>query len=290
MLGRNYIHPTAKIAAGFKMGVENTICAGVTIEGFCGSPCDIEIGDCNIINENVRIIVGPGKFRLGDWGKIHQDTALLGPGNLTIGHNVWIGQSSWLDCRGGLTLGNGVRLGTHTNIWTHMAACELIEGALLFGEKPTVIEDEVWLAGNNVTVNPGLTLHRRSIALAHSLISHDMEANVVYAGSPARFTTLTGYKSVTIDQKYEMMLKWAVEFAENNSNVHVKDTGSFIRIAGWGDELLICRHMPEFPFDNVTYFDLSTKTYTKLLTDLEMAFYKSIYSYKARFIPCTKEA
>ena len=137
----NKIDSTAKIAVGVKLGRNNVIKAGVVIEGFCGSYCDVEIGDCNEIHEGVRILVGPGKVRMGDWNKIHKDTTILGTNDFIIGHNVWIGQCSYFDCRGGIKVGNNVVFGYHSTVWSHVAAGELIEGCLLEAYNHTVIED-----------------------------------------------------------------------------------------------------------------------------------------------------
>lgn len=50
---------------------------------------------------------------------------------------------------------------------------------------PVVIEDKVWL-GEHVCVLPGVRIGRGSIVAAGAVVTHDLPANVIAAGVPAR--------------------------------------------------------------------------------------------------------
>ncbi|EHM32411.1 Putative acetyltransferase [Enterococcus faecium E4453] len=50
---------------------------------------------------------------------------------------------------------------------------------------PIVIEDGSWI-GANVTVIPGVTIHKGAIVAAGSVVVKDCEENALYAGVPAK--------------------------------------------------------------------------------------------------------
>lgn len=50
---------------------------------------------------------------------------------------------------------------------------------------PVRIEDNVWIGGN-VTICPGITIDENSVVGAGSVVIHDIPANSIAAGNPAR--------------------------------------------------------------------------------------------------------
>ena len=275
----NEIHPTAKIGKNVRLGRFNRIGAGVSIEG------DVVIGDCNEINENVRMI-GPGPIHIGDWNKIHNNALLMGGKSLTMGHNCWIGQNTVLDGTGELEIGNGVIAGMYSQIWTHVSKGEQIEGCNLLAFRPTKIEDEVWLVGSCI-VGSGLTLGVRSIAMIGSVLTKDTLPHTVYAGVPAKRTGLNFYKPIPLDEKFGLMVTWCEEFCEywNGPRYYnIYDDVIQLGDSRYGETLYIAKSS-DFYHSVATVLYLNTKTYTKRLGRLERDFLKFLLGNKARFIP-----
>ena len=278
----NLIHPTAVIDPGVELGDYNTIGKNVFIKGFKDSPCKVTIGDCNQIHDDVRIQLP--EMVMGDWNVLHNHTFIGGDKALKMGHNCWVGQNSVLDSTGTLTIGNGVRIGMYSQVWSHAASAEEIEGCTLFAIRPTVIKDEVWLVGS-CFVGSGVTLGYRSICLPGAIVTKDTEPLKVYAGAPAKEKEgLSYYKPVSISEKYVMMAQWAKEFCEKT-----KDTIGFytdrITIRRGKMVLVITTGVEYNPDPEVTTFSVADKMYTKRLTELERDFYKFLFGHRSRFLP-----
>jgi len=288
----NIIEPSSQIIADIQIGSHNYIGKNVLITSFTNdNPGPVSIGDCNYIHDNTRILIGTEGVSIGDWNVFHNNMLVMGDLRLEIGHNCWFGQNTILDSTGGLHIGNGVRVGMYSQIWTHVASGELIEGCTLFAKRKTVIEDDVWLVGSCV-VGSGLTLKYRSICLIGSLLTKDTEPTKVYGGAPAKLIeSMDPWKPVSLNEKFEMMHQWSVQFVEHsNENVDLvfDPEKHFIKIIhnDRRESLYIGTEIKNIKLDNsITYFNLQDKTYTKRLTHLERKFYKFIYGHKARFLP-----
>lgn len=285
--GTNHIHPTAKIGENVILGSYNVIGKNVVIEGFKDKSGIISLGDCNIINENTRILAGEEGITIGDWNVFHNNMLVMAEMKMSIGHNCWFGQNTILDATGGLEIGNGVRVGMYSQIWTHVASGELIEGCTLFGKRMTVIEDDVWLVGSCI-VSSGITLGQRGTFLIGSNITKSTEPRKVYAGSPAKLMEkLAFYRIISIEEKISLMKLWVKEYSQCNPHVQYSESQDnmelfFINSA----EKLIFIKDGDMPFnEDVSIFNLTTKRYTKTLNVLERDFYRFIYNHKARFIP-----
>lgn len=285
----NSIHPTARISSLTRLGNYNQVGANVVIEGYKGEEGPIEIGDCNRIGANTRILVGTGGFKLGDWGVIHNDVLALGQGPKRIGHNFWVGQHALLDSTGGLEIGDGVRVGAYSQVWTHVASGELIEGCTLFASRPTVIEDEVWLVGSCI-VGSGRKLGRRSVCLIGSNVTRDTIDGLVYAGNPAVLCEkIRAWKPVSLAEKLDMMEAWMLEFVASRPDTEVRRGSNWVTVtqSDYAAQLVFDAGGDlEVPYPS-THFNLTTKRYTKRLTELERDAYRFLYGHKARFVPAT---
>lgn len=284
----NQIDISANISDNVILGKHNVIGKNVVIQGFKEKGGIIQIGDCNIINDNTRIVIGSGGLLIGDWNVFHNNMLVMGEKRMEIGHNCWFGQNTILDSTGGLIIENGVRVGMYSQIWTHVASGELIEGCTLFGERETLIQDDVWLVGSCI-VSSGVTVGKRGVYLIGSNITKNTEPYRVYAGNPAKIMDkLSFYKEMELDEKLRMMHNWVVEFTLINPEyTYEKLEKQIIIKTNLSDEKLIilANNLTRDTNIGISYFSLSSKTYIKTLSELERNFYKFIYNNKARFIP-----
>jgi acetyltransferase-like isoleucine patch superfamily enzyme len=284
-MNTNEIHETAKIHPNVVIGNYNKIGKNVEII-ILNDNCFAFIGDNNIINDNTRIIIN-GKVNIGDWNVFHNNMLIMAEDFISIGHNCWFGQNTILDGAGGLEIGNGVRVGMYSQIWTHVASGELIEGCNLFAKRKTIIEDEVWLVGSCV-VSSGLTLRKRSTALINSVLTKNTEPNKAYAGSPAKLLeNVNFYNPISLDEKFNLLINWLSQFVKNNKNVNLKHYDNEIILFDTINlnEIVFTKELNKIKQLNKSIFYLVDKTYNKTNNKLEREVYKFLYANKARFTP-----
>jgi acetyltransferase-like isoleucine patch superfamily enzyme len=290
--GDNFIHPSAEIYSEVKLGRFNSIGRGVVIAAFKGgSSGPIQFGDCNIIHDYTRILVGPGGIAIGDWNVFHNNMLVVGGQGIRIGHNCWFGQNTILDGSGGLHVGNGVRVGMYSQLWTHVASGELIEGCTLFAHRATTIEDDVWLVGSCI-VSSGVTVGRRTVCLIGSNVTKDTLRQRVYAGSPARLMeSMSAYRPVDAQERLRLMTSWLEDFrsrATGSDSLVIDSSTEFVRIATTDRRDCLVFTLGEFHGHidpHTSYFDLLAKSYRKRLSELERSVYRYLYDHKARFLP-----
>ena len=111
-----------------------------------------------------------GYLRIGPGTRLNHRVEIDYSGGVTIGSNVWISQN--------------VLIETHDHVITSEPKRDWrIE------TRPLEIEDEVWI-GANAIILPGVTrIGRAAIVGAGAVVTKDVPAGVVVAGSPARIVT-----------------------------------------------------------------------------------------------------
>lgn len=107
---------------------------------------------------------------------------------LVIGDETWIGQQCFLHAAGGLTIGRQVGIGPGVKILTSQheeaeRAVAIFNAPLSF--RPVVIEDGADL-GVGAIVLPGVTIGRGAQIGAGAVVTRDVPAYAIAAGSPAR--------------------------------------------------------------------------------------------------------
>ncbi len=100
-----------------------------------------------------------------------------------------------------ITIGNyarfahGVIILTHDYSWSVLKKLPQKGGAVLGGQAPVVIGNNVFV-GMNAIITKGVTIGDNVVIGAGSVVTHDCQSNSVYAGSPAK-------KIMTIEEFYE---------------------------------------------------------------------------------------
>lgn len=248
------------------IGKNTFIEPSASIRGVSGNARSIRIGDNCYIGEYVQIICDD--FSLGDYSKIHHHTNIHGYLPCKIGHNAWIGQYSIIDSIGGTTIGNNCGIGAHSQLWSHIKYGDTLEGCRFLSEKPLQIGNDVWFVGHCI-VSP-IVAEDKSMAMVGSVITKDMKYNEIYAGSPAKsISDKVGFQfqQVSIEEKLQKM------------NTYLKEFGSTTKIK-------IVSSIDEVNFeDDISYFDVSSRKYKKVLSDEEIRFMKFLLPAKAKFVP-----
>jgi acetyltransferase-like isoleucine patch superfamily enzyme len=253
------------------VGINTIIEPTVTIRGISGNAKKIVIGDNCYIGHDVRIICD--EFEIGDYSKIQHHTNIHGYKPCKIGHNAWIGQYCIIDSIGGTTIGNNCGIGAHSQLWSHIKYGDTLEGCRFLSSLPLEIGNDVWFVGHCI-VSP-IKAEDKSMALVGSVITKEMKYNQIYAGSPAKnITSKVGeqFSFVSIEDKKKKMLEYLNMFKPNSNTIRIVDT------------------IEDFMFeDNITYFNVTTREYTKKLNEEEIQFMKFLLPDKAKFTPCKKE-
>ncbi|WP_346883670.1 DapH/DapD/GlmU-related protein [uncultured Algibacter sp.] len=252
---------------------QNTIIEeSAIIRGVNGNAKTINIGDNCYIGKNVQIICDD--FSLGDYSKLHHNTNVHGYLPCKIGHNAWIGQYSIIDSIGGTTIGNNCGIGAHSQIWSHVKFGDTLEGCRFLSEKEMIIGNDVWFVGHCI-VSP-ITAQDKSMALVGSVVTKNMNYNEIYAGSPAKsLSDKIGYqfKEVSIDEKFGKMTKYLNSWNKYSESIKIVESLSDI----------------DFNNSDISFFNVSNRTYTKRGSNEEVEFMKFLLPEKAKFTPIILE-
>jgi acetyltransferase-like isoleucine patch superfamily enzyme len=238
---------------------------GALITGKGGPAQRVVLGDFSFVGRNT--VVRVPDFRLGDYTKLNAYSFLHGKEPMAIGRNCWIGGHCVLDSQGGLTVADNVGIGAQSQVWTHIAFGDIVEGSRFHSTRPMHLGEDSWLVGHCI-LSP-VRVGDRSMALVGSVVTRDMEPNHVYAGVPAKdVTDKVGpqFERRTLERKVEVLAGLIAEF----EGAHPTHRGR-IRIAqeSAGEE------------EGITYLDPDTRTYRQTLSQAEVTFFQ-------HFVPLVK--
>ena len=244
-----------------KIGKNVFISDSAIIRGINGNAKKINIGDNTFIGDNVQIIID--EFEIGDYCKIHHHTNIHGYKPLKVGHNAWIGQGTIIDSIGGVYIGNNCGIGAYSLLWSHIRYGDPFEGCNYESENELKIGNDVWFVGHCI-VSPIVALDK-SMALVGSVITKNMDYNSIYGGSPA--INLTNkikpqFRKLTLDEKWGIMRSFKLP-----KNVKLIDNDFDIKN------------------NEVSYFNIDKRMYTKRNTDEEVLFMKDLQKKLIKFIP-----
>ena len=231
----------------------------------------IVLGDKSFLGADGHAITG-GLF-VGDYTRLHNHIFIHGPGEIHIGHNGWVGGHCVLDGQGGLFIDDNVGVGAQSQLWSHMQFGDVLAGCRWFSKKSLVIEQDVWFVGHCI-VSP-IRAYRRSMALAGSVVTRDMEENHVYAGVPARDVT-SNMGPQFVDSPPEVRMDRMKQYLEEFYAAHPEfRERTLLPVLKYDDRLDA----------GITQFHLMDRTYTRRRTDQELEFLSWVTPVKAKFLP-----
>jgi acetyltransferase-like isoleucine patch superfamily enzyme len=149
------------------------------------------IGDHVTIRQNVELRVhGHAALQIGDRVRIDRGVRVLASNQATVslGADTRIGLYSVFNGGDSISIGQKCLISGHVYLQTSMhrhAAGKFIQEQG-YDHAPIILEEDVWL-GAHVLILPGCTLSRGAIVGSNSVVTKDVSANTVVAGSPARF-------------------------------------------------------------------------------------------------------
>lgn len=255
-------------------------------------PGRVTLGDYCSIGPGVKLVCSGGDVSIGDWTTLHDHCLVLSGDGVSIGSHCWFGQNCVVDGSGGITIGRGVRVGMYSQLWSHVASGEQIEGCTLFGERPVVIEDDVWLVGSCIVAS-GVTLGRRTVALIGSNITKSWPPGSVLAGTPAASKPgLSFYKDITLDEKWTLLTVW-LRSAITEIEIHVEVKSPDVLLVhspadSNGHQVAFVRDVKKASLLRAQRGDLTVcciedKSYNKRLNSTEQRLLKFLAGNKARF-------
>ncbi len=277
-----------KVVGAGRVKVGHRSVVADSVQFIFASEGSVTIGDYCRIGDGVKFVVTSGDVVIGDWTTLHDSCLVLSTAGVDIGQHGWFGQNTVIDGSGGMTIGNGVRVGMYSQLWSHVAAGEQIEGCTLYGFRPVTISDNVWLVGSCIVAS-GVSLGERLVALIGSNITKSFAAGTVIAGSPASVKeNLSFYRPIALPEKMDLLDRWLREFAADQQLAFSSAEGR-IALRDGRDQILFvaCENDARMEAGrdcSSTICCVENKTYTKRLTDLEYSVLRSLSSNKARFV------
>ncbi len=106
--------------------------------------------------------------------------------NIEIGENFYSNHNLIILDADKVVFGDNVLVGPNCAIYTstHPFNADLREKGVLY-TKPVLVGNNVWICGN-VTILPGVKIGDNSVIGAGSVVSKDVPANVIAAGTPCK--------------------------------------------------------------------------------------------------------
>ncbi len=104
--------------------------------------------------------------------------------NITVGEGVFINACCHFQDHGGVTIGDGSQIG-HNVVFATLNHFMEPEKRKMSYSAPIILGKNVWV-GSNVTILQGVTIGDNSVIGAGAVVAHDIPANAVAVGVPAK--------------------------------------------------------------------------------------------------------
>lgn len=152
----------------------------------------LNIGSHFKLGEGSRLFVN-ANWNFGDDVKIETNCSIFtrephGSGKLIIGQGSHIGDFTIIDLVEDVLIGREVAIGPNCILYTHdHVYIDKLKPAWKGGivSNPIIIEDGAWI-GSGVTILPGVTIGKRAVVAAGSVVTKNIDAETIWGGIPAK--------------------------------------------------------------------------------------------------------
>ena len=135
-------------------------------------------------------VEGRGCLKMGDRVSVNEHCHVVCSGRLILGADVGINNHSIIHCHGDAVIGADTMIGSYAFITDSGHCTDDLEIPMrLQGNlppTPLVIGEDVWI-GTKVTITRGVTIGKKAIIGANSVVTKDIGAYEIWGGVPARF-------------------------------------------------------------------------------------------------------
>ena len=148
-----------------------------------------DIGDYDIITEPHRIFIGEDSHIL-DHCRIQSYPMLTGVDNrITIGNHCYLGFYLTILAGESITIGNNVLMASHILITSEGHGLDP-ESSIPYMDQPLIcksveIGDGTWI-GEKSSIMPGVTIGKRCVIGANSVVTNDIPDYCIAVGAPAK--------------------------------------------------------------------------------------------------------
>lgn len=123
------------------------------------------------------------RLGFGEGTSIYESVCVFG--DVSVGRYVWIGPWVMLDGTGGLTIGDYVSLSAGVQIYTHDTVHWALSGGMAPPRRgPVAIGDCVYVGSQSI-ITQGVTIGRKCVISANSLVIDDVPEATIVGGVPA---------------------------------------------------------------------------------------------------------
>ncbi|WP_202614757.1 DapH/DapD/GlmU-related protein [Elioraea sp. Yellowstone] len=123
------------------------------------------------------------RLGFGEGSSIYDSACVFG--DVTVGRHVWIGPWVMLDGSGGLTIGDHVSLSAGVQIYTHDTVHWAVSGGVVPPRRASVAVGDRVYVGSQSVIAQGVTIGRKCVISANSLVIDDVPEATIVGGVPA---------------------------------------------------------------------------------------------------------
>ena len=172
-----------------------------------------------------QMLIGPNaNIQFGHTVRFLQDFTGHFYGNITIGNNVFFNRGCYVAAHSSVTIGDHCLFGEGVSIHDENHVIGLGSEPIAsrgFVTKPVTIGNNVWI-GAKATILPGITIGDNAVVGANAVVTHDVTANTIVGGIPARILRKIEPTTTPLQQRHDT--KNVEQTSEDEAAVWLVDT------------------------------------------------------------------